>query len=66
MNIAVMPGDGIGKEVTAEAVKVLQVVAGRDVRFTEASIGDARAGAQGRRHPVRRGRHSRRRERTAR
>jgi 3-isopropylmalate dehydrogenase len=29
MRIAVIPGDGIGKEVTAEAVKVLQAVGGR-------------------------------------
>ena len=47
MNIAVMPGDGIGKEVTAEAVKVLQVVAGRDVKFTEAPIGAAGVAAAG-------------------
>jgi 3-isopropylmalate dehydrogenase len=29
MQIAIIPGDGIGKEVTAEAVKVLQAVANR-------------------------------------
>ena len=28
MKIAVMPGDGIGKEVTAQAVKVLRAVLG--------------------------------------
>ena len=28
MKIAVMPGDGIGREVTAEAVKVLKAVVG--------------------------------------
>ena len=33
-NIAVLPGDGIGQEVTAEAVRVLQAVAGHaGVRF---------------------------------
>jgi 3-isopropylmalate dehydrogenase len=41
MHIAVMPGDGIGKEVTAEAVKVLQALAGSDAKFTEAPIGAA-------------------------
>ncbi|HWU40410.1 MAG TPA: 3-isopropylmalate dehydrogenase [Candidatus Acidoferrum sp.] len=42
--IAVLPGDGIGPEVTQEAVKVLRVVAKRfDLRldFQEASIGGA-------------------------
>jgi uncharacterized protein involved in exopolysaccharide biosynthesis len=29
VRIAVIPGDGIGKDVTAEAVKVLRAVAGR-------------------------------------
>ena len=28
MKIAVLPGDGIGKEVTAEAVKVLRAAVG--------------------------------------
>ena len=31
MKIAVLPGDGIGKEVTAEAVKVLRAVAANDL-----------------------------------
>ncbi|HEX5069137.1 MAG TPA: isocitrate/isopropylmalate dehydrogenase family protein [Vicinamibacterales bacterium] len=38
MRVAVIPGDGIGKEVTAEAVKVLQAVAsasGRDIAITQ-------------------------------
>jgi 3-isopropylmalate dehydrogenase len=39
MNIAVLPGDGIGKEVTAQAVRVLKAVAGSDAVFTEAPIG---------------------------
>ena len=36
--IAVIPGDGIGKEVTPEAVKVLRAViapAGRNIEFVE-------------------------------
>jgi 3-isopropylmalate dehydrogenase len=40
--IALLPGDGIGPEVIAEAVKVLQVVGekfGHTFEFTEASIG---------------------------
>jgi 3-isopropylmalate dehydrogenase len=39
MKIAVLPGDGIGKEVTAEAVKILQAVLGRDAELHEAPIG---------------------------
>jgi 3-isopropylmalate dehydrogenase len=39
MKIAVLPGDGIGKEVTAQAVKVLKAVVGREADFTEAPIG---------------------------
>jgi len=39
MNIAVLPGDGIGKEVTAQAVKILKAVTGREATFTEAPIG---------------------------
>jgi 3-isopropylmalate dehydrogenase len=40
--IATLPGDGVGPEVTAEAVRVLQAVASRgdhDFRFHEAHIG---------------------------
>src|SRR5713226_5402381 len=33
--IAVIPGDGIGKEVTPEAVKVIQAVAGQTKRLLE-------------------------------
>jgi 3-isopropylmalate dehydrogenase len=47
MKIAVMPGDGIGKEVTAEAVKVLKAVVGKDATFTEAPIGAAGLQAAG-------------------
>ena len=39
MDIAVLPGDGIGKEVTAQAVRVLKAVAGSSATFTEAPIG---------------------------
>jgi 3-isopropylmalate dehydrogenase len=39
MKIAVLPGDGIGKEVTAQAVRVLRAVVGGDAEFTEAPIG---------------------------
>lgn len=44
LKIAVLPGDGIGPEVTAEAVKVLQTVAdifGHSVETEEAPIGGA-------------------------
>ena len=39
MNIAVLPGDGIGKEVTAQALRVLKAVVGKEAVFTEAPIG---------------------------
>ncbi len=39
MNILVLPGDGIGKEVTAQALRVLQAVVGAKASFTEAPIG---------------------------
>jgi len=39
MNILVLPGDGIGKEVTAQALRVLKAVAGSGAQFTEAPIG---------------------------
>ena len=35
--LAVIPGDGIGPEVTAEALKVLELVAPADVKFTPTS-----------------------------
>lgn len=49
MKIAVLPGDGIGPEVTTEAVKVLKVVAGNQVslELTEAPIGQAGVDAAG-------------------
>ena len=43
-SIAVLPGDGIGPEVTAEAVRILAAVGerfGHEFRFTEALIGGA-------------------------
>jgi 3-isopropylmalate dehydrogenase len=47
MNIAVLPGDGIGMEVTAQAVKVLKAVVGGDAQFTEGLIGGAAVKAAG-------------------
>ena len=49
MKIAVLPGDGVGPEVTAEAVKVMKVVAGNQValELTEAPIGQAGVDAAG-------------------
>jgi 3-isopropylmalate dehydrogenase len=38
MRIAVLPGDGIGKEVTAQAVRVLKAVA-PETELAEAPIG---------------------------
>ncbi|ARP83816.1 3-isopropylmalate dehydrogenase [Bordetella genomosp. 8] len=49
MKIAVMPGDGIGQEVTAQAVKVLHAVLGSNanLELTEAAIGGAGVEAAG-------------------
>jgi 3-isopropylmalate dehydrogenase len=49
MKILVLPGDGIGKEVTAEAVKVLRAVTqgNNSVELTEAPIGGAGIEAAG-------------------
>src|SRR6185436_8648704 len=49
MKIAVLPGDGIGPEVTAEAVKVLKAVIGNrtPMELTEAPIGGAGVDAAG-------------------
>src|SRR5437867_4092109 len=43
MKIAVLPGDGVGAEVIAEAVKVLAALKGRDLAFEieQASVGGA-------------------------
>ena len=49
MKIAVLPGDGIGPEVTAQAVKVLRAVVGNRValEIAEAPIGGAALDAHG-------------------
>ena len=49
MKIAVLPGDGIGPEVTAQSVKVLRALAGNrlDLQMTEAPIGQAGVDAAG-------------------
>jgi len=49
MRILVMPGDGIGPEVTSQAVKVLRTVVGKKValELTEAPIGAAGIAAAG-------------------
>ena len=47
MKIAVLPGDGIGKEVTAQAVKVLKALVGSEAEFSEAPIGAAGLAAAG-------------------
>ncbi len=52
MNIAVLPGDGIGPEIIAEAVKVLKRIAqdGFDFAFEFAPVGGAAYAASG--HPL--------------
>ena len=52
MNIAVLPGDGIGPEIIAEAVKVLRRIAqdGFDFTFEFAPVGGAAYAASG--HPL--------------
>jgi 3-isopropylmalate dehydrogenase len=49
MKIAVLPGDDIGPEVTAQSVKVLRAIAGNrlDFQMTEAPIGQAGVDAAG-------------------
>jgi 3-isopropylmalate dehydrogenase len=49
MKVLVLPGDGIGKEVTAQAVKVLKAVVGNNaaLELTEAPIGGAGVEAAG-------------------
>ena len=49
-DIVVLPGDGIGPEITAEAVRALELVAtkgGHDFRFSEHLIGGAAIDATG-------------------
>ncbi|WP_419825640.1 3-isopropylmalate dehydrogenase [Sphingomonas sp.] len=50
MLIALLPGDGIGPEVTAEAVRVLEAVAGDRLTFEEAPVGGGAYHTQG--HPL--------------
>jgi 3-isopropylmalate dehydrogenase len=48
MKIAILPGDGIGKEVTRQAVKCLEaVIRGKPLELTEAPIGGAGYDAAG-------------------
>ena len=50
LHLALLPGDGIGPEVTAEAVRLLRAVAaagGHDFTFTEALIGGVAIDAMG-------------------
>ena len=49
MRIAVLPGDGVGPEVTAQAVKALRAVAANGAQFemAEALVGDAAFDATG-------------------
>jgi 3-isopropylmalate dehydrogenase len=47
MKIAVLPGDGIGKEVTAQAVKVLKAALPSKLELTEAPVGQAGVDAAG-------------------
>ncbi len=50
MLIALLPGDGIGPEVVAEAVRVLDVVAGDRLTFETGLVGGAAYKAEG--HPL--------------
>ena len=49
MKIAVLPGDGIGSEIVAEAVNVLQVL-DLPLQMDEAKVGGAAFDAHG--HPL--------------
>ena len=52
IRIAVLPGDGIGPEVMAQAIEVLKVAChGIDVQFTECLVGGAAIDAAGRALP---------------
>ncbi len=50
MLIALLPGDGIGPEVLAEAVRVIEALRLDDLRFEEAPVGGAAYKASG--HPL--------------
>jgi 3-isopropylmalate dehydrogenase len=47
MNILILPGDGIGKEVTAQAVRILKAVLGGEATCEEAPIGGEGVKASG-------------------
>ena len=54
INIALLPGDGIGPEIIAEATKVLDRTAakfGHRIRYTEALVGAAAIDATGNPYP---------------
>ena len=53
MLIALLPGDGIGPEVIAQAVRVLKAVCGNALDFAEAPVGGAAYKAAG--HPLPKG-----------
>ena len=46
MNVAVLPGDGIGQEIIAQALRVLRKL-GLDLQFQEAPVGGAAYDASG-------------------
>jgi 3-isopropylmalate dehydrogenase len=50
MLVALLPGDGIGPEVIAEAVRVLRAVVGNELAFEEVPVGGAAYKAAG--HPL--------------
>jgi 3-isopropylmalate dehydrogenase len=50
MKIAVLPGDGIGPEVTHEAVRVIEALGLRDIAMEQAPVGGAAYKAHG--HPA--------------
>jgi 3-isopropylmalate dehydrogenase len=50
MLVALLPGDGIGPEVIAEAVRVLRAVVGNELAFEKAPVGGAAYKAAG--HPL--------------
>src|SRR3546814_9683024 len=47
IDILVLPGDGIGPEITAATLAVLRAAAGERLAFTEMAIGEASLAAEG-------------------
>src|SRR3546814_13387034 len=47
IDILVLPGDGIGPEITAATLAVLRAAAGARLAFTEMAIGEASLAAEG-------------------